>query len=143
MKAFAKFLKYFLLTIICYIVAYIIYTVGKITNKVDTHFVVVFGIVIVFLHWMFIGMIYPKKLPFWRGIKSRIIIVMIGLIFISCAVGGFVAIETYLLKRNPVKVVYINIYYLYKGLSHIHPFTEHALTKVNSLEMKENPQVAI
>lgn len=128
-KHIIKFAKYAFIVVFVYIVFYTLYALKMMSKIVDIHFLCIIGLLAIFLYWVTVGVLSPKKLPFWK-MHSRIKILLTGIVVVSIIVGVFIATEIYFLERDPQEVFYTNFQHLYRGFTTVHPFTDGALAKI-------------
>ncbi len=124
-----KFKKLFLLVVLTYIALYITYSVAIIASKVDIYFVIIFAFFLIALYWLIVGILSPKYLPFFKSIKSRLLVLLCGFLTLLSLMGLVISIELYIFNRDPLNITYKNVYYIYHELIKIHPFKGDAFTR--------------
>lgn len=127
-KHFFKFKKYLLLTVLAYVVIYVTYSVAVPASKVDLYFVFALFFILMVVYWMSTGVFFPSKMPFWK-IKKRILVLLVGTLWLCAIAGIVIAAELYFFNRNPILSVRKNMYYLYYGFRNIHPLDDDALSR--------------
>ena len=128
MKHLLTFTKYLLLTVLTYVVMYVTYSVAVLAAKVDLYFVFALLFILLVLYWLLMGLFYPSKMPFWK-IKKRILVLLVGGLWLSTIAGIIIAVELYIFNRSPIFAVKKNMYYLYYGFRNIHPLKDDALSR--------------
>lgn len=123
MKLFIKLIKYFVCVVALYFLIYTMYALVVISSKIDLYFICIILLGLVTIYWVLIGVYSPKKLPFFKFIKKRIIVLLVGFLVILILCGIFFYVETYIFKRNPLYVAYKNISFLYYAIYYIRPFS--------------------
>jgi hypothetical protein len=72
--------------------------------------------------WLVIGIVKPKKLPFFQVTENRVIMVLIYIGFVYTLFMGIIIIETNYYKRDAINALTRNGIYLARFFKNIHPF---------------------
>ncbi len=118
-----KFLNIFAISCFFYLFAYAVYTIFSIAKHVDAYCIPSIFILIATLYWFVIGVTMPQFLPFFK-VKSRILVGIATIFFVSILFLILVLIEIYVYKRPPVKNIMLNGYKFFVVAKKINPLEQ-------------------